>query len=249
MPSTTTAEGRYCNHVIRNWAMNLIAQKHNLRVLYVSKEPVEELGVPLFSGQNEYFMTALLNDDNFLHVLNAPAINFNLTTWESFFQTKDITQLLYSYLRTPEVMNGVKALNPFNERYNNNKDVCVHVRLTDAAMFSPGAQYYLDTIGGLDFDNLYIATDDESHPIHHAIRARYPQTVSVRMNELRTLQFASTCKYLVLSHGSFSGVMGLLAFHTDVYYPAFEADKIWCGDMFSIDGWHKVTTSSKSSTP
>lgn len=59
------------------------------------------------------------------------------------------------------------------------------------------------------------------------------------MDEIHTIQFASTCKHIVLSHGSFSAVIGYLAFFSNVYYPAY-GDTMWYGDMFSIDGWKKL---------
>jgi hypothetical protein len=58
------------------------------------------------------------------------------------------------------------------------------------------------------------------------------------MDDVETLQFASTCKHLVLSHGSYSAMMGYLGFMTEtVFYSSFDGLDTWHGDMFSIPGW------------
>jgi len=37
----------------------------------------------------------------------------------------------------------------------------------------------------------------------------------------------------------FSYTIGNLAFYSTIFYPKFETNKMWYGDMFSIDGWIK----------
>jgi hypothetical protein len=43
-----------------------------------------------------------------------------------------------------------------------------------------------------------------------------------------------------LSHGTFSAMVGYLSFFSNIYYSEYESDKIWYGDIFSIDGWNKI---------
>ena len=57
------------------------------------------------------------------------------------------------------------------------------------------------------------------------------------MDEIRTFQFGSTCKNIILSHGSFSAIIGYLAFYSNIYYPKYDENKKWYGDMFSINNW------------
>ena len=63
----------------------------------------------------------------------------------------------------------------------------------------------------------------------------------IDFGEIHTFQFASTCKHIILSHGSFSAVIGYLSFFSDIYYPEYESNKIWYGDMFSINNWIKCS--------
>jgi hypothetical protein len=68
----------------------------------------------------------------------------------------------------------------------------------------------------------------------------YPSAKLIECNEITTFQFGSTCKHIVLSHGSFSATIGYLSFFSNVYYPEYESGKIWYGDMFSINNWVKL---------
>jgi hypothetical protein len=95
------------------------------------------------------------------------------------------------------------------------------------------------------FDKIYIATDDPNHPIIIAIQNKYRETTLIEYGIIQTIQFASTCKYIILSHGSFSAVIGYLSFFSDVYYPEYDDKKRWCGDMFSIGEWNKIPTAEK----
>ena len=79
--------------------------------------------------------------------------------------------------------------------------------------------------------------------VAHAIQIInfYPATKILDYNEILTIQFASTCRNIILSHGSFSAIIGYLSFYSTIYYPEYEINKIWFGDMFSIDGWIKCS--------
>jgi len=59
-------------------------------------------------------------------------------------------------------------------------------------------------------------------------------------SEYDTIQFGCTCKYIILSHGTFSAMIGLLAYHSDVYYPDYNYSIRWHGDIFSIPSWKKI---------
>ena len=46
--SFTINNGRLCNQIIRNLAVNNIAEKHNLYVDYVNNDKILELGIELY---------------------------------------------------------------------------------------------------------------------------------------------------------------------------------------------------------
>jgi hypothetical protein len=243
MSITTYNNGRLGNQIIRNLATSLIAEKYDLHVTYSHHEAIQELGIHLFSGQNKYDDTILLTDDNYFDVLESNNVTTNINPNNNYFQARKIMNFLYRHIHSDNVKNSIIHKNPVNNRYNNNNDAFVHVRLTDAAQHNPGIQYYLNVLKDIQFDTLYISSDNIQYHIIRDIVKTYPHnTKIVYMNEISTIQFASTCKHIVLSHGSFSAVIGYLSFFSDVHYPEYEPGKIWYGDMFSIEGWMKHHT-------
>ena len=229
--------GRLGNQFIRNLAVSLVAEKNDLNVKYCNNHLFDKLGIHLFSGTNDYDTIEDLTDENYFSIYNND-IKFNLNPNKAFFQTKEITNLIYDYLHNNK--KRIIEKNPFKSRYENNNDLFIHVRLTDVKDNNPGINYYLNAIKNIKFDKLYIATDEKTHDIIKTLFQLYPAEL-VECDEITTFQFGSTCKNIVLSHGSFSAVIGYLSFFSTVYYPEFKQDKIWHGDMFSIEKWNKLS--------
>jgi hypothetical protein len=226
-----------CNHIVRNLAVGIIARRHDLSVRYSYEIQCRQLGLPLICGTQVHHNAIRLTDDNYESILLAPVLLSDLCPKESYFQTPAITRHIFNLLHEPNVSEQVVVANPHRNRYSNNNDVFVHMRLTDVRQNSPGSGYYISAISCLTFDTLYIASDDFDDPILREVVDAYPTAVFVRSNEVDTIQFGSTCKHVILSHGSFSGVIGLLSFYSDVYYPPIDSAKQWYGDMFSGQGW------------
>jgi hypothetical protein len=237
--TTTKENGRLGNQIFRNVLVSLIAQKFDLSVVYCNKTLIEELGIHLFSGTHIYENTIQLTDANYLSIYNSEILKSNLDPNKYYFQTRELSNLLYNYLFTDPVKTNIINKNPYNARYNTNNDLFVHIRLTDVAHYNAGLEYYLKTISTISFDNLYISSDDINHNIIQNIIKVYPTAFIVNSNEIFTIQFASTCKHIILSHGSFSAIIGYLSFFSNIHYPQYDASKIWYGDMFSINTWIK----------
>jgi hypothetical protein len=242
MVTRTEKVGRFGNQFIRNLAVSLIAEKHNLKVEYCSKDLLDQLGVTLFCGTNTYNTTQPLTDENYFTNYNCENLDYNLNPNDNFFQTKEITNLIYDYLHTDSIKSNIIEKNPFKEQYNANNNLFVHIRLTDVAQCNPGIDYYLNQIKNINFNKLYISTDDETHNIIKTLLHTYQDATLIHYDEITTFQFASTCKHIILSHGSFSGIIGYLSFFSNIYYPEYETGKIWYGDMFSIKNWVKCST-------
>lgn len=243
--ATTGSNGRLGNQIIRNLAVSLIAEKYNLKVIYYNEVIINKLGIKLFSGENVYKKMIELNDNNYFYIYNSGNVNYSLNPNKSFFQTKDITQFIYKYLHSDTVKSTIIEKNPFKNRYNTNNDLFIHIRLADAAQWNPGIDYYLNIIKTIGFDKLFISTDDKKHDIIKALVTKYPNSILINIDEIKTIQFASTCKHIILSHGSFSAIIGYLAFFSNIYYPEYELSKMWYGDMFSIDHWTKCNVNVK----
>ena len=239
--TSTSDTGRLGNQIIRNLAVSLLAEKHNLKVNYYNKNLIEKLGIELFNGSNKYSSFKYLTDDNYFTIYNCNKLDYNLQPNKDFFQTKEITNFLYNYLHTDKIKSNIILNNQFRERYNKNNDLFIHIRLTDAARFNPGITYYINAIKNIKFDNLYISTDDKNNSMIIELMQLYSSVQLIEFDEITTFQFGSTCKNIILSHGSFSAIIGYLAFFSNIYYPEYELNKIWYGDMFSINNWIKLT--------
>ena len=239
--TSTINNGRLGNQIIRNLAVSLIAEKYNLKVEYCNKDLINKLGIELFSGNNIYTIFQDLTDDNYFTIYNCNNLNYNLQPNNNFFQTKEITNFLYNYLHTDKIKTNIIINNPFQERYNQNNDIFIHIRLTDTACWNPGLLYYINAIKNINFDNLYISTDEKNHDIIKELFQLYSSAQLFDNDEITTFQFASTCKHIILSHGSFSAIIGYLSFFSNVYYPEYELNKIWYGDIFSINNWIKLS--------
>lgn len=239
--TSTGDNGRLGNQLIRNLAVSLLAEKHNLKVDYHNKVLINKLGIELFSGINSYNLIQDLTDDNYFTIYNIDELNYNLNPNNNYFQTKEITNLLYNYLHKDKIKSKIIGNNPFKERYTNNNNLFIHIRLTDAAHLNPGITYYINAIKIINFDTLYISTDDKNNNMITELLKLYPSSKLIYFDEITTFQFASTCKHIILSHGSFSALIGYLSFFSNIYYPEYELNKIWYGDMFSIDKWIQLS--------
>jgi hypothetical protein len=225
------------NQIIRNLAVSFIAEKNDLYVDYSCYDKITNLGIPLFIGSKKHNETKVVNDENFIETLSKNSLDCNLYPNDSYFQTKEIINIIYNYLHKEEIKKNIIEKNPFKDRYNKNNDLLIHIRLTDVSHYNPGINYYLETIDNIHFDNMYIATDEPTHDIIQNIITRHPNAKIIDYDETRTIQFSSTCKSVILSNGTFSAIIGYLSFFSTVYYPKYK--KMWHGDIFSIPSWNE----------
>jgi hypothetical protein len=206
---------------------------------------MRRLGIPCFCGTNSYPSSIVVNEGNYLSILQSDECASNINTDDAYFQTNEVTVRIYDYLRRESVKTSICSINPFSSRYDANNDLFIHIRLTDVARFNPGLGFYSSVLASIPFDNLYIASDDLDHEIPQTLLKSNPGAQLVTYDDVRTIQFGSTCRHVIVSHGSFSAVIGYLSFYSTVHYPDYGTSKrgthadmgIWFGDMFSIPGW------------
>ena len=237
MSLTTGNNGRLCNQIIRNLAVHFLAKKHDLYVEYYNHELITKIGIELFVGQKKFPNTIILNNENYFSLLNSEQLLDNVDPMSDYFQTDEITKMICQYFL--EIKENIKNKNRFSIRYNCNNDVFIHIRLTDASQHNPGLNYYLYCLSKISFDQIYISTDDYEHHYIKNIISNYPSTRLLYMNEIDTIHFGSTCKHVILSHGSFSAVIGYLSFYSDIYY--LNINTTWCPiELFKNKGWISI---------
>ena len=237
----TYGSGRFCNHFIRNLAKHFIAKKYNIKTSYGYDTYMTRLGFNLFKdGINEYLTTISINDDNFMKYIKDDTISLtnNIDLRWSFFQTAEFALYLYNYLNTDDIKASIIQNNTFNDRYNNNNDLFVHVRLGDVPHLNPGFEYYNNILSTTNFTNGYISSDTITSPLCEELIRKYNLKV-INTDEVTTIMFGTTCKHIVLSHGTFSWVIGILGFYSTIYYSSNYPVK-WHGDIFVIPTWVKI---------
>lgn len=232
-------KGRLCNQVIRNLSLSILAEKYNLYTEYSNFDNIHnKLGIKLFIGNKKFNRTNKITNANYMKYFNHNGkIDHNLDLMSDYFQNEDITNILHARLK--EHMNNIIDKNPYKERYKNNNDIFLHIRLTDASRWNVGIDYYIHCIGLLDYDNIYIGSDNFNDDIIKKIKTLYPNVIFFEEDPIKTIQFGSTCKHIILSHGSFSAVIGYLGFFSNVYF----LNKIpkWCPlGLFTNKGFNPV---------
>ena len=243
MSRTTTSYGRLCNQIIRNLALSILAEKYDLYVEYSSYDTINNLlGIKLFVGDNKYDNGVGINCGNYMKYYNHHIDSkSNFCFMKDFFQNEEITSILFKHLR--DNSKNVIDKNPYKERYENNNDLFLHIRLGDIKHNNVGIEYYKFCIDYIRRENkcdiTYIGSDSLNHEMIKKLVSIYPEIILVKKNEVETIQFGSTCKYIVLSHGSFSAIIGYLGFFSDIYFP--NKTPGWCPlGMFLNKGFISV---------
>jgi hypothetical protein len=242
MPNDMTgSDGRLCNHIIRAHAASFISKKRNLRFNYGQYyDMMKQLGITLYTeGQITYKFEQNITDIDFMNyiTMNIPIFR-NIYLNHSYFQTKDFSNYLYKYYSKPENQQSIINANKFNECYNNNNNVFIHVRLGDVTDKNQGFAYYDKALSLITFENGYIASDNFNHEICQSLIKKYNLKV-IDYNEVETIMFGSTCKHIVLTGGSFSYIIGLFGFFSQVYY--LKSNNTWFpAELFHIPNWTEI---------
>ncbi len=232
-------KGRLCNQIIRNLSLSLLAKKYDLYVEYSNFDNINnKLGIKLFIGNQKYDETIAINDDNYMHYLkNDVKNNKNFDLMNGFFQDEEITTILFNHLKDNK--DNIINKNNYRERYNNNNDIFIHIRLTDVSKFNPGIDYYIHCLNLIKYDNIYIGTDNFNDDLIKKLKNLYPNIIFFKEDPIKTIQFGSTCKNIILSHGTFSAIIGYIGFFSNVYFPNINPN--WCPlGMFLNKGFNSV---------
>ena len=243
MNNTINSSGRFGNHFFRNLACHFLSLNNDIKFKYSYLNEFNELGINLYTnGVNTYNEYININDDNFFHYIkNNIKFNKNINLEEMYAQTEEFAFYIKQYIYQEEQKNKILNHNIFNNRYNNNNDVFLHVRLGDVVHHNPGFVYYDSILSNLQFESGYISSDLLEHPMCIALINKY-KLKPITYTEVKTIMFGSTCKNIILSNGTFSWILGLLGFYSNIYYPKIKNN--WHGNIFVFNEWKQVDTSN-----
>lgn len=263
--NTNDCGGRFGNIFIRTFVAEYIAKKNNLKMEYEKNDMFLRLGIKLFNGEHIYNETLVITDDNVDsiifndNVFNQYALHRNILFRQQNYNPLGLigyawcqTSSIVSYIRNVvNYENRVYDTNPYKDRYGNNNDLFIHVRLGDIVdlNFLVDYNYYDNIISKIyESDNYrnspyfnsgisYITSDSINNDICQRLIQKY-NLIPYNKDEIDTLQFGSTCQSIVLSNGTFSWLLGLLSFRSNIHYPNIKIK--WHGNIFIYPDWHKV---------
>jgi len=254
--TTVEAGGRFGNKFIRNIISSFIAKKNNLVFSYDSFQEMYDLGIILFTeGTNIYDNTLIMNDQIIDYILfDETYYNTYLYNNNIFYKQHDYSPFHFqnhTWAQTNKIANYIKyflynnkdniiSKNKYKHRYQSNNSVFIHIRLGDTVElgFSTKYEYYDKVLSSLPFDKGFISSDTIEHDTCQRLIEKYGLEI-YNDNEINTIQFASTNKYIILSNGTFSWTIGALSFFSNIYYPKL---KNWPmhGDIYVFEEWTEI---------
>lgn len=233
-------QGRLGNIFFVNMFLHFMSIRYDLKCYYKHSQIFNALGIYFNKGNKIYKTTCLITDNNFMYVLKHDfSLRSNLIIMDNvWFQKKEFCNILKVYFERDKNQNKIIDKNIYRYRYNNNNDLFVHIRLGDVSEITKqNTNYYDRLLSDLIYENGYISSDSINDPFCVELIQKYDLTI-VDWDEVNTIMFASTCNYIILSGGTFSWLIGFLAFYSEkIYYP--DIDNKWYGDIFSFTNWIK----------
>lgn len=244
--NTVTVNGRFANAFVNNMCAHFIAKKYNIKFHYLEEKSMELLGIELFKDGVNTFSdchTITLQDPSFFDYIKQDTnknirCNFVFGKY-TYCQTREHMEYIRDYFYNNFFETSVIPKNPYKERYQKNNDVYIHVRLGDVIGLNPGYTYYDHILSKLSFTNGYISSDTISHPICQELILNYGLE-SIDSDLVKTIQYASTCKYIILSNGTLSWLIGFFGIYSTVYYPKLIEQ--WHGDIYVCPDWIEIDT-------
>ena len=218
--SNVTGPGRLANQIIRNKALSVLAEKFDLEITYQNYDIIHNrLGINLYVGKNKYTSDIQITDSNYRQYWkNIETISSNIQCSSGGYQGSDIKENIQELMTLEK--ESVIAKNPFRDRYKNNNDLFIHIRLGDSVRQCPPIDYFEKCINQLQYDKIYIGSDELKHSLIVELCKKYPTKISlVEKDLIETIQFGSTCKNVIISQGTYSAIIGFLSFYSDVFYP------------------------------
>lgn len=230
-----THSGRFANIFFQNMAVHFVARKYKLRAEYYLHDEFSRMGIHLYKDGNisSHATVREMKEDTIIDILTSDAGECGIQYIFGYYQTRAFALYLKQHMDWDSILHT----NIFKTRYNTNDDVFVHVRLGDASQWNPGLQYYDSVLRDLHFQTGFITSDSPGHPIVQSLIQTYKLTLICK-NEIDTIMFGSTCKHIVLSHGTFSWLIGFLGIYSNVYFP--KVTTVWHGDIFVFPEWKEV---------
>lgn len=217
--------GRLGYNLFQYVAAFIFAKKFNLSLNTISIDGNSKF--PQLNGSVHVDNKLIVNDSNFLELLNSDTIEPRHYIFNGFFQIKDFV-LNYK--------NEIKSLFDLSYDKINKDEVFVMYRIGDIEGLRQmlPIEFYQDALSKISPKKGYISSDSPFHP--NVIKLSNDFNLTLYQNSpYETIQFAKNFNNLILSEGSFSWWIGLLSDAENIYYN--QRERFWHGDIFVFPEW------------
>ena len=224
--------GRLGNQFMRNFVIYFLVKKYNYRpsVKYDREKEFRKLGLPFYNTNNN--IKCETEEKLCINVLKSIQKNTRLDEinlkWgikyflspNSYYQSiKYAKFMIYNFHKENNpLIKRICNKNKFKNRYRNNNDLFIHIRggnvFTTNPPIVPGIKYYEHILESLKdkYDNIYVCSDDIKNDIIKELKKKYKIKIPEFHKDITdVILFGSTCKYVILSSGSFSFMIGLFS--------------------------------------
>lgn len=128
---------------------------------------------------------------------------------DSYFQFPWFSTCIRNLFRG-KFERSLRTANPWRGRIDANNDTFVHVRLGDMAdRETRPANDFINAVG-TPRGRVFVSSESNNHLVVRRIVSHFNATL-LDLSAVQTIQFGSTCAYLVISDGTFSWTIGSMA--------------------------------------
>lgn len=228
--------GRLGNIFFINMFLHIVSVKYNLKCSYKYKKRFKKLGIVYNKGKNMYKKNLFVTEDNFLYVIKNNLEPCNIIIHNDiWFHSCDFCKIIKIYFENNDIRNKILHANKYKNRYKNNNDIFIHLRLGDVRHITEKyIEYYDNLLSTIKYEVGYVSSDNINDNIcKHLIKKHNLKIIN--LDEIETIMFGSTCNNIILSGGTFSWMIGFFAFFSqNIYYP--KINNSWYGvNIFSFD--------------
>ena len=222
--------GRLGNKLIQYVLARILGEKFDQFVSYSLDVPDFPLIKTNIINRKIYKKTILVDDDNFLEILESQNLNSTNLVVSGYFQNK---LFLSKYHKN--------ILKLFDINYENKKGIFLHYRLGDFQKFKirwVAHEYYiycLDEILKTSNEKIYVSTDSPDHDLIKNLQKKYEINL-IKESPKDTIICGSQFENKILSLGTFSWWIGFLGNQNNIYIPY---KKNWKNFMF-VEGWRGI---------
>ena len=236
----SSRNGRKGNIFIRNMIVYLLSRKYDTLCEYQPTGDLPVLGINFINSINKLddnkIIKVITDEDVERFLYNNCNVELNtLYKLSCFCQKPSIIIKLNEYFQNleNEIPKNIIKNNKYKYRYNNNNDIFIHIRAGDVFQqhppIYPEIDYYekvLQFLKNKETGDIYISSDDIKCGFCQNIIKKYNCKIYNKdCND--TILFGSTCKYIIMSAGSYSYMIGLFGFYSELIFYSKDAGKVY----------------------